>query len=56
MTYKLCKKLITAGRITGMYDKLDVFFAVGRITADEYTELTGLLPNVTLDPMPADLN
>ena len=43
MTYKLCKKLITAGRTTGMEEKLDVFYAIGRISTDEYTELTGLL-------------
>lgn len=43
MTYKLCKKLIDAGRIVGMNDKLDVFFANDRLTADEYTELASLL-------------
>ena len=47
MTYTLCKRLIEAGRIDNMLNKLDVFFAVGRITDDEYIELTGML-------MPAD--
>lgn len=47
MTYKLCKRLIEAGRTDNMQDKLDVFFAVGRITDEQYLELTGML---TVDP------
>lgn len=43
MTYKLCKRLIEAGRTDNMQDKLDVFFAVGRITDEQYIELTGML-------------
>lgn len=43
MTYTLCKRLIEAGRTDNMLNKLDVFFAVGRITDDQYIELTGML-------------
>lgn len=43
MTYTLCKRLIEAGRTDNMFNKLDIFFAVGRITDDEYIELTGML-------------
>lgn len=43
MTYRLCKRLIEAGRTDNMLNKLDLFFAVGRITDDEYIELTGML-------------
>lgn len=43
MTYTLCKRLIEAGRTENMFNKLDIFFAVGRITDDEYIELTGML-------------
>lgn len=43
MTYTLCKRLIEAGRTENMLNKLDIFFAVGRITDDEYIELTGML-------------
>lgn len=43
MTYTLCKRLIEAGRTDNMINKLDIFFAVGRITDDEYIELTGML-------------
>lgn len=43
MTYKLCKKLIELGRTAGLMDKLDVYFAAGRLTEEEYTELVGML-------------
>lgn len=43
MTYNLCKRLIEAGRTNNMQEKLDVFFAVGRITDEQYIELTGML-------------
>lgn len=39
MTYKLCKKLIALGRTDGLADKLDVYFAAGRLTEAEYKEL-----------------
>ena len=41
MTYNLCKKLIEAGRMEA--NKLDVFYAAGRLTGEEYTELRGML-------------
>ena len=41
MTYNLCKKLIEAGRMDA--NKLDVYYAAGRLTDDEYTELMGML-------------
>lgn len=43
MTYKLCKKLIELGRTEGLADKLDVYFAAGRLTTEEYEELMGML-------------
>ena len=43
MVYKLCKKLIALGKIEGLADKLDVYFAAGRLTAAEYEELIGML-------------
>lgn len=44
-TATLCKILITKNRYTydDMYAKLDLFLLVGRITEDEYVELTGML-------------
>ena len=41
MTYNLCKKLIEAGRMDA--NKLDVYYAAGRLTDEEYTELIGML-------------
>lgn len=41
MTYKLCLALINAGRMDA--DKLDVYYAAGRLTAEEYAELIGML-------------
>ena len=41
MTYNLCKVLIEAGRMDP--EKLDVYFAAGRLTAEEYQELIEML-------------
>lgn len=38
-TYKLVKKLIAAGKTEGLADKVDVYFAAERISAEEYAEL-----------------
>lgn len=44
-TYKLVMKLINAGKTEGLADKVDVYYAAGRITAEEYEELMGILNN-----------
>lgn len=43
--YELLKRMITTGNYekADMQNKLDVFFMVGRITQDQYLELTGLI-------------
>lgn len=41
--YRVMKRLIEAGKTDGAQTKLDVFYAAGRLTEDEYKELTGLL-------------
>lgn len=43
MLYRTCKRLIERGQTAGLADKLDVFYAIGRITEAEYKELTELL-------------
>lgn len=45
MTYRNCKTLITAERYEydSMFSMLDLFLLVGRITQEEYLELTGML-------------
>ena len=41
MTYKLCKKMIALGKLT--HNMLDVYYAAGRLTDEQYTELSALL-------------
>lgn len=45
MTYALCKKLIANGKYdkNELINKLDVFLLAGRITEQEYKELTALV-------------
>ena len=43
MLYRTCKRLIERGQTAGRADKLDVFYAIGRITEAEYKELIELL-------------
>ena len=44
-TYAICKLLILNNRYTyeDMYDKLDLFLMLNRISYEEYVELTGML-------------
>ena len=43
-TYELCKQLLSRGKLTAQM--LDVYFAAGRITSDQYSELmTEIQPN-----------
>ena len=45
MIYQLLKRMITTGNYEkdDMQNKLDVFFAVNRITEEQYLELTELI-------------
>ena len=48
MIYTLLKRMITTGNYEkeDMQNKLDIFFAVNRITEEQYLELTALInPN-----------
>lgn len=47
MLYCTCKRLIERGQTAGLADKLDVFYAIGRITEAEYKELIELLEDKT---------
>ncbi|MDB1979292.1 hypothetical protein PMZ73_17025 [[Clostridium] symbiosum] len=57
-TYENCKLIIESNRYTydDMFNKIDLFLMVGRITEAEYVELTGLLtpPEPTPEPEPTD--
>ncbi len=43
MLYTILERMIARGNTVGLQDKLDVFYAVGRLTETEYTELTDRL-------------
>ena len=45
MLYRTLKRMIERKQIDGMEEKLDIFLAASKITAEEYTELVGMLPN-----------
>lgn len=43
MLYRTLKRMIERGQTDGLEDKLDIFFATGKLTEAEYNELLGLL-------------
>ena len=43
MIFNILTRLIEKGQTEGLADKIDVFFAVGKITEDEYKALLELL-------------
>lgn len=43
MLYRTCKRMIEKGNTTGMENKLDIFYAAGKLTDTEYNELIALL-------------
>ena len=46
MLYRTLKRLIERGNTEGLEEKIDIFFAAGKLTEQEYTELIGLLTPV----------
>ena len=45
MLYRTLKRMIERNQVSGMEEKLDIFLAANKITAEEYTELMGMLPS-----------
>lgn len=43
MLYRTLKRLIEIGRTDGLEEKIDVFFAAGKLTEQEYNELIAML-------------
>ena len=43
MLKRTCKRMIERGSIEGLGNKQDVFYAAGKLTDDEYKELTAQL-------------
>lgn len=44
MLYRTLKRMIERGNTDGLAEKIDIFFAAGKLTEAEYTELVALLP------------
>lgn len=40
MLYQVLMRMIDRGKLDGLQDKVDILYAVGRITEEEYTQLT----------------
>lgn len=43
MLYRTLKRMIERGKTEGLEEKVDIFFAAGKLSETEYTELVGLL-------------
>ena len=43
MLYRTLKRMIERGQTEGMEEKIDIFFAAGKLTEAEYNELMGML-------------
>ena len=43
MLYRTLKRMIEKGQTEGLEEKIDIFFAIGKISEVEYTELMGML-------------
>lgn len=46
MLYRILQRMIERGQTSGMLEKLDIFLAADRITAQQYQELTAMLASV----------
>ena len=44
MLYRTLKRMIERGQTTSLEAKIDIFFAAGKLTEEEYNELIGMLP------------
>ena len=45
MLFRTLKRMIEKGNTDGIAEKIDIFFAAGKLTEAEYTELVALLPS-----------
>lgn len=43
MLFRVLKRMIKRGQISGMAEKLDIFFAADKLTQAEYAELVAML-------------
>ena len=45
MLYRTLKRMIERGNTDGLAEKIDIFFAAGKLTETEYSELIAMLTN-----------
>lgn len=45
MLYRTLKQLILRGQTDGLSEKIDLFYALGKLTESEYRELIDMLDN-----------
>ena len=43
MLFNVLKRMIERGNIEGLINKIDIFFAAGKLNEDEYLELTKMV-------------
>lgn len=43
MLYRTLTALIKKGQTEGLAEKIDIFFAAGKLTAEQYADLTAML-------------
>lgn len=46
MLYRMLKTMIEKGMTDGLSEKLDIFFAAGKLTQEQYEELTNKLNTI----------
>ena len=46
MLYRMLKTMIEKGLTEGLSEKLDIFFAAGKLTQEQYEELTNKLNTI----------
>ena len=46
MLYRMLKTIIEKGLTDGLSEKLDIFFAAGKLTQEQYEELTNRLNTI----------
>ena len=45
--YRTCKRMIKRGSTDGLAEKIDIFYAAGKLTDEHYAELTEMLNEKT---------
>ena len=54
--YRTCKRMIERGSTDGLAEKIDIFYAAGKLTDEHYAELTGMLAEKKEQVYPWSIN